>query len=138
MSSLDDYTKAVRSVQNAKADKKEHPKGWEPGVVLDGGKSYVASGPVKSEKEARKKWDDYIELLGFPADEFEIIEPVHVRTWDMQTSEGVQRMFYYKADVRSRKHIENDKDFDKLVAEIKKAKKPARKTKTKENDSRCN
>ena len=83
MSSLDDYTKAVRSVQNAKADKKEHPKGWEPGVVLDGGKSYVASGPVKSEKEARKKWDDYIELLGFPADEFEIIEPVHVRTWDM-------------------------------------------------------
>ena len=44
-------------------------------MVLDGGKSYVASGPVKSEKEARKKWDDYIELLGFPADEFEIIEP---------------------------------------------------------------
>ena len=44
MSSLDDYTKAVRSVQNAKADKKEHPKGWEPGVVLDGGK--VMSPPV--------------------------------------------------------------------------------------------
>ena len=60
MSSLDDYTKAVRTVQNAKANKKEHPKGWEPGVVLDGGKSYVASGPVKSEKEARKKWDHYI------------------------------------------------------------------------------
>ena len=76
MSSLDDYTKAVRTVQNAKANKKEHPKGWEPGVVLDGGKSYVASGPVKSEKEARKKWDHYIELLGFPADEFEIIEPL--------------------------------------------------------------
>ena len=45
MSSLDEYSKAVRSVQNAKADKKEHPKGWEPGVVLNGGKSYVASGP---------------------------------------------------------------------------------------------
>ena len=132
---LDDFTKAVRTVQNAKADKKEHPKGWEPGVVLDGGKSYVASGPVKSEKEARKKWDDYIELLGFPADEFEIIEPVHVRTWDMQTPDGVQRMFYYKADVRSKKHIKGDKDFDKLIAEIKKAKKPARKTKTKENGS---
>jgi hypothetical protein len=115
MSGLDEYAKAVRSVQNAKADKKEHPKGWEPGVVLNGGKSYVASGPVKSEKEARKKWDNYIELLGFNADEFEIIEPVHVRTWDMQTPEGVQRMFYYKADVRSKKHLENDFYFDALL-----------------------
>ena len=135
MSSLDDYTKAVRSIQNAKADKKEHPKGWEPGVVLDGGKSYVSSGPVKSKKEASKKWDEYIELLGFSPEEFEIMEPVHVRTWTTQTSEGIQQMFYYKADIRSRKHIENDKDFDKLVAEIKKAKKPARKVKTKENGS---
>ena len=64
MSSLDEYSKAVRSVQNAKADKKEHPKGWEPGVVLNGGKSYVASGPVKSEKEARKNAKQLIKLLG--------------------------------------------------------------------------
>ena len=135
MSSLDDYTKAVRTVQNAKKDKKEHPKGWEPGVVLNGGKSYVSSGPVKSKKEASKKWDEYIELLGFSPDEFEIMEPVHVRTWDMQTPEGVQRMFYYKADVRSKRHIENDLDYDKLVSEIKKIKKPARKLKTKENGS---
>ena len=135
MSSLDDYTKAVRSVQNAKGEKKEHPKGWEPGVVLNGGKSYVASGPVKSEKEARKKWDNYIELLGFSPDEFEIIEPVHVRTWDMQTSEGIQRMFYYKADVRSKKHLENDYDYEALVKEIKKVKKPNLKLKTKENGS---
>ena len=38
----------------------------------------------------------------------------------MQTPDGVQRMFYYKADVRSKKHIKGDKDFDKLIAEIKK------------------
>jgi len=135
MSSLDDYTKAVRSIENAKKQKKEHPKGWEPGVVLNGGKSFVSSGPVKSKKEAKKKWDQYIELLGFDPDEFEIIEPVHVRTWSTQTSEGVQQMYYYKADIRSRKHIQNDVDYDKLVSEIKKVKKPARKVKTKENGS---
>jgi predicted phosphodiesterase len=73
--------------------------------------------------------------LGFDPDEFEIIEPVHVRTWSTQTSEGVQQMYYYKADIRSRKHIENDVDYDKLVSEIKKVKKPARKVKTKENGS---
>ena len=61
-------------------------------------------------------------MLGFDPDEFEIIEPVHVRTWDMQTSEGVQRMFYDKADVRSKKHLENDFDYDALVKEIKKIK----------------
>ena len=135
MSTLDEFAKAVRSVQNAKADKKEHPKGWEPGVVLNGGKSFVSSGPVKSKKEAQKKWDQYIELLGFNPEEFEIMEPVHVRTWTTQTSEGIEQMFYYKADIRSRKHIQNDTDFEKLVEEIKKAKKPARKLKTKENGS---
>jgi predicted phosphodiesterase len=135
MSTLDDYAKAVRSLDNAKKQKKEHPKGWEPGVVLNGGKSFVSSGPVKSKKEAQKKWDQYIELLGFDPSEFEIMEPVHVRTWTTQTAEGVQQMFYYKADIRSKRHIENDKDYDKLVAEIKKVKKPARKVKTKENGS---
>ena len=135
MSTLDEYAKAVRSIDNARKEKKEHPKGWEPGVVLNGGKSFVSSGPVKSKKEAKKKWDQYIELLGFDPDEFEIIEPVHVRTWSTQTSEGVQQMYYYKADIRSRKHIENDVDYDKLVSEIKKIKKPARKVKTKENGS---
>lgn len=135
MSTLDEYAKAVRSIDNARKEKKEHPKGWEPGVVLNGGKSFVSSGPVKSKKEAKKKWDQYIELLGFDPDEFEIIEPVHVRTWSTQTSEGVQQMYYYKADIRSRKHIENDVDYDKLVSEIKKVKKPARKVKTKENGS---
>ena len=49
---LDDFTKAVRTVQNAKADKKEHPKGWEPGVVLDGGKSYRSVWSCKVRKRS--------------------------------------------------------------------------------------
>tara|TARA_B100000029_G_C17591350_1_gene962604 strand:+ start:772 stop:1992 length:1221 start_codon:yes stop_codon:yes gene_type:complete len=135
MPSLDDFQKAVRSEENAKRKPTEHPKGWEPGLILDGGKSYVASGPVSSEEEGRDRWSEYIKQLGFSPDDFEIIEPVHVRTWDMQTSEGVRRMFYYKADIRSKTGVDKDPDYQKLLAEIKKIKKPNSPVKAKEQGS---
>ena len=32
MGNLEDYAKSERAFQNAKKTKKEHPKGWEPGL----------------------------------------------------------------------------------------------------------
>ena len=48
-------------------------------------------------------WAKILEVWNLPTDgSVEIIEPIQMRAWDSQTKDGVQRMFYYKANVRSK------------------------------------
>ena len=122
MSNLDDYAKSERAFKNAKRLKSQHPKGWEPG--LDTTKKEITSRPMKKAMNpADHKWDKYLEELGFNPEEFEIIEPFEIRSWDSNTADGKDTFYYYKAKIIS-KNIVNDKDFDyqALLKEIKSAK----------------
>lgn len=127
--SLDDYASNFRNIQNAKRQRQEHPKGWEPQLNLD--KKVIITEPTtKAENPEDHKFDQYLEKLGFNPKDFEIIEPFEVRTWDSNTANGKETFYYYKAKIIS-KNVVNEKDFDykALLKEIKKSKpKPAAKT----------
>ena len=127
MASLDDYAKSERAIQNAKKAKNEHPKGWEPG--LNTAKKEIISKPQKKAgNPADHRWDTYLRDLGFNPDEFEIIEPFEIRSWDSNTANGKDTFFYYKAKIISKNAI-NDRDFDfkALLKEIKTKKPKAQK-----------
>jgi len=64
MSSLKEFAKSERKFQNAKRNRVEHPKGWEPG--LDTSKKEIVSKPMsKAMNPKDHKWDKYLEDLGF-------------------------------------------------------------------------
>ena len=120
MGNLEEYAKSERALQNAKKQKSQHPKGWEPG--LDTTKKEITSKPQKKAgKPQDHKWDTYLEELGFNPNDFEIIEPFEVRTWTANMGEGnTEQFYYYKAKIVS-KQLLNEKDFDyqSLLKEIK-------------------
>ena len=122
MSNLDSYAKNFRSIENAKRKRQEHPKGWEPG--LNTAKKEIISKPQKKAgNPADHKWDVYLRDLGFDPEQFEIIEPFEIRSWDSNTANGKDTFFYYKAKIISRNVI-NERDFDykALLKEIKNSK----------------
>ena len=120
MDNLEDFAKSERFMQNAKKQKQEHPKGWEPRV--DTAKKEIVSRPQsKAGNPADHRWDVYLRDLGFNPDEFEIIEPFEIRSWDSNTATGKDTFYYYKAKIIS-KNLVNDRDHDykALLKEIKK------------------
>ena len=137
MSSLEDYAKSERAFQNAKRLKGNHPKGWEPRI--DTSKKEIVSKPQKKAGNPQDhRWDKYLEELGFNPDEFEIIEPFEIRSWDSNTENGKDTFYYYKAKIIS-KYAVNDRDFDfkALLSEIKKSKPKAQTIKGKSSMIVC-
>lgn len=137
MSSLEDYAKSERAFQNAKRLKGNHPKGWEPRI--DTSKKEIVSKPQKKAGNPQDhRWDKYLEELGFNPDEFEIIEPFEIRSWDSNTENGKDTFYYYKAKIIS-KYAVNDRDFDfkALLSEIKKSKPKAQTIKGKSSMVVC-
>lgn len=137
MSSLEDYAKSERAFQNAKRLKGKHPKGWEPRI--DTSKKEIISKPQKKAGNPQDhRWDKYLEELGFNPDEFEIIEPFEIRSWDSNTENGKDTFYYYKAKIIS-KHAVNDRDFDfkSLLSEIKNSKPKAQTIKGKSSMVVC-
>ena len=137
MSSLEDYAKSERAFQNAKRLKGNHPKGWEPRI--DNSKKEIVSKPQKKAGNPQDhRWDKYLEELGFNPDEFEIIEPFEIRSWDSNTENGKDTFYYYKAKIVS-KYAVNDRDFDfkALLSEIKKSKPKAQTIKGKSSMIVC-
>ena len=130
MGNLEDYAKSERAFQNAKKTKKEHPKGWEPG--LDTAKGTITTVPLKKAiKPEDHRWDKYLEDLGFNPNDFEIIEPFEIRTWTANMGGGeTEQFYYYKAKIVSRNpEVTKDYDYVNLLKEIKSAKPKAQKIK---------
>jgi len=121
MDNLENYAKNFRNIENAKRQRQEHPKGWEPG--LNSAKKTITSEPqTKAVNPEDHKFDKYLEKLGFNPEDFEIIEPFEVRTWDSNTANGKETFYYYKAKIISKNVInERDYDYKALLKEIKKA-----------------
>jgi len=98
--------------------RRKHPEGWEPGVVWNGTEGNLTVRTTTRDPQ----WDDLLNEWGFPADKFEVIEPVQFRTWDMNMGEaGVERAVYYKAVIRSR--ADSRQDLEVLINDIKRYKK---------------
>lgn len=94
----------------------QHPKGWEPGVVLEGNRGTISSGPT----ERNPDWDEVLRRFGFDPKLFEIVEPVNVRTWDAAIGEGqVRQMWYHRANIVRRRSHEDHVDVEALAKEIR-------------------
>src|SRR5690242_17653631 len=121
---LDDALAATEPHEDARKDRPNHPKGWEPGYEWNGATGHISTGPLG---DRPKTWDEFIRDAGLDPDEVEVVEPVNVRGWDAPISAkqggGVVRMHYYRLNVRRRTAALVD------IAELVKAvKRSARKT----------
>ena len=103
--------------------REKHPAGWEPGIDTERG--FIVTQPLQ---EAPTNWDAVLrELLpeGFDISQWQVDgENVEVRAWDGNIGGGeLKRFYYFKARIR-RRSVENneDIDFDKLIAAVKKTK----------------
>lgn len=91
------------------------PAAWKPGVVWDGADGEITSRPSS---ERVPHWDDILTTWGYDPDEYEIVEPVKVSTWDAQTADGTQQLWSYKAGLKVRTSARTI-PYDDLVREIK-------------------
>jgi len=122
-SSYEDFIKIKNSKKTHKS-KPNHPKGYSPGVDMKGTSGVITSPPLKD--KADLNWDAYIdEWLGDGASEMFFIkedEPVNFRIWDTNTADGVQKFYYFKTNLYSRKTTIPDSDVDAVVKQIGKRK----------------
>jgi hypothetical protein len=117
VSLADDITSQAESVR---LERPSHPKGWEPGIEWDG-----KVGRITAPTDNRvPDWRSLLEMWDFDPNQYEVVEPVQVRTWDAAVGNGeVRRMWYHRAQVRRR--VAGGPDVDELVREIRR-RKPAR------------
>jgi hypothetical protein len=93
------------------------PPVWKPGVTWDGNEGEITSPPAT---QPTPHFDDILKSWGYDPEEFEIIEPVKVSTWDSQTAEGTERLWSYKAGVRRKSAAPDLISYKELVRDIKK------------------
>lgn len=79
----------------------QHPTGYEPGYELNGDTGTVTSEPTATPPNRITSWDWLLERWHLDVGEFEVIEPVQIRTWLGAIGDGkTQEMYYYRASVR--------------------------------------
>lgn len=88
---------AAPPVEEARRSRPAAPSGWEPGVAWDGNEGTLTTGPLES---APSDWDALLAVWDLDPAQHEVVEPVQFRAWD--TASG-QRLFYYRATIRSRR-----------------------------------
>ena len=122
MSSLEDYNKNNSDLENAKRKNNDTLKGYDPGYKLKGNEGEITSKPQTDGNIT--DFTHVLKELELDPKLYDVVEPVEVRSWDSMVDGGT-RLFYYKAKIVSKKpRNPNDPDYDKLVAEVKKARKP--------------
>lgn len=95
---LADLTSAYVA-EDDRAVARSHPRGWEPGVEMDGeGGTITLSTDTL---EPLKSYDDALRFVGVDPEGIEVLEPIQSRAWDANLGDGkVQRMYYHKVSWR--------------------------------------
>ena len=132
---LDDYAKTRSNRSTHKKVKKEYPAGFRPSVSYS---KKTQSGEIVAESKTEDiDWKEQLEsYFGKDAHKYKVLEnQAEIRFWDMNTVNGIERLFYFKAKIVSSEQYMPDEDFKKLLAnagKIKKktTKKPVKNTKT--------
>lgn len=125
--SLDDFLRQEGALPSRPdVRRRQHPKGWEPGVAWDGASGTLTTEPV----EAMPDWDSLLQVWGLDPSRYEVDGTPQFRAWDgiVKNKEGfseTKRLFYYKATIRERSRQRVD---DKELARL--FKRPPRKTPT--------
>lgn len=83
--------------------RRQHPKGWEPGVEWSGAQGTLTTEPV----DVMPDWDALLGVWGLDPAQYEVDGTPQFRAWDgiVKNKEGyseTRRLFYYKATIRRR------------------------------------
>jgi len=118
--SFNEEVKAATSRRN-----RNHPKGWEPGLVWDGRKGAVTT--VAKDVPSDGLWAAIIADWGLDPSSTQIVEgSVQIRAWD---APGGERLRYYRATIQSAQATDDEEqvDIDRLCRMVEKRKpfKPA-------------
>jgi len=118
-----------RLVEKSRKDRKPrpaHPKGWEPGAVLDeNAEGFLTTRPrtladgelVKPDAEP---WEHHLRRAGLDPSKVEVVPPVEVRTWDMNLGEGrIETAVYFKAKIIARQTSVVDEELRKFILKWK-------------------
>lgn len=92
------------------------PPAWKPGIVWTDSEAELTTEPSPV---PLPYWDDIIRHLGYDPAVYEIVEPVKVSSWDVQTTDGTQQLWSYKAGIRLRSSQVATIDYDDLIREVK-------------------
>ena len=114
--SADEFLRVQRDIADAAVPRRQHPKGWEPGIdTAKGLLTHLSDVPA-----APADWSDIIRELGLDPRGWTVDEsqPVQVRTWDS----GDKRMYYFRASVLPVGEAGTDLDVEALVREAKRRK----------------
>jgi len=129
---LDDYAKTRSNKSTHKKVKKEYPAGFRPSVSYS---KKTQSGEIVAESKTEEiDWKEQLEsYFGKDAHKYKVLEnQAEIRFWDMNTVNGIERLFYFKAKIVSSKQYMPDEDFKKLLTDSFK-KKPIKKQKITKN-----
>lgn len=95
--------KAAGYEANPARQRISHPTGYEPGYELNGDTGTVTSEPITTPPSRITSWDWLLERWHLDVEEYEVIEPVNIRTWlGAIGNQQTQEFYYYKASVRKR------------------------------------
>ena len=129
---FDDYIKNREDVPTTNGKQPKPSPDWMPGVEMKSGKGSITT---KAIPQGNPNWNEWIDFwLGEGASKNFYVredEPVNFRTWQGWGKEGIQNLYYFKANLYARKDMGyEDKDLKKLVSNAKR-KKPADQRKSK-------
>ena len=106
--------------------KNRHPDGFEPGVQSP---SYSASGKLvpgtiiaalDTGENDEVCWDDEFKGWGLDPNDWQILEPIEFRFWDMAIgNQQVRRMKYFKARFVQRKHLIDPQEVKDLIKYVR-------------------
>jgi hypothetical protein len=129
---FDEYIKNREDIPTTNGKTPKPSPDWMPGVEMKSGKGSITT---KAIPQGNPNWNEWIDFwLGDGASKNFYVredEPVNFRTWQGWGKEGIQNLYYFKANLYARKDMGyEDKDLKKLVSNAKR-KKPADQRKSK-------
>lgn len=106
---------------DARRERPNHPRGWEPGIAWGGVEGTVVSEPTEVRDP---EWDRILQHFQFDPEHFEVVEPIEVRSWEgfIKTDDGkIEKttLWYHKAKIVRRFDDAVRADIDALIREVK-------------------
>lgn len=103
--------------------RKEHPRGWVPGVELGAKGGFIVTDPLAAQPE---DWSELLRQLlptGFNVDDYEVEgDSVEVRAWDANVGGGdTERLYYFKARIRKKSQGIAGIDLEDIISAAKSA-----------------